>query len=87
MTLSIREITRRLNAGLGPTLVAGLAGAKDARISREWSKHDGPYRVPPRPSNSPLPMSSGGEWSRSRVSRSPGSGSPEAILGSATMLR
>ncbi|SEB56642.1 hypothetical protein SAMN04489806_1125 [Paramicrobacterium humi] len=46
MTLSIREITRRLNAGLGPTLVAGLAGAKDARISREWSKHDGPVPGP-----------------------------------------
>ena len=40
--LGIREIVRRLNAGLGPTLVAGLAGSKDRRISHKWAKEDGP---------------------------------------------
>lgn len=40
--LGIREIVRRLNAGLGPTLVAGLTGSKDRRISHKWAKDDGP---------------------------------------------
>lgn len=40
--LGIREIVRRLNAGLGPTLVAGLTGSKDRRISHKWAKEDGP---------------------------------------------
>jgi hypothetical protein len=40
--LGIREIVRRLNAALGPTLVAGLAGAKDKRISHKWAREDGP---------------------------------------------
>lgn len=40
--LGVREIVRRLNAGLGPTLVAELAGCKDRRISHEWAKEDGP---------------------------------------------
>lgn len=40
--LGIREIVRRLNAGLGPTLVAGLARSKDRRISHKWAKEDGP---------------------------------------------
>ncbi|MBM6622100.1 hypothetical protein JTF08_10815 [Micrococcaceae bacterium RIT802] len=40
--LGIREIVRRLNAGLGPTLVAALSGSKDRRISHKWAKDDGP---------------------------------------------
>ena len=40
--MGIREIVRRLNAALGPTLVAGLAGAKDKRISHKWAKQEGP---------------------------------------------
>ncbi|HET7138663.1 MAG TPA: hypothetical protein VFI36_00745 [Arthrobacter sp.] len=40
--LGIREIVRRLNSGLGPTLVAGLTGSKDRRISHKWAKEDGP---------------------------------------------
>lgn len=40
--LGIREVVRRLNGGLGPTLVAGLAGSKDRRITHKWAKEDGP---------------------------------------------
>ena len=40
--IEIREITRRLIAGLGPTLVAGLAGSTDRTISRLWSQLGGP---------------------------------------------
>jgi hypothetical protein len=40
--LSVREITRRLNAGLGAALVAGLAGSRDAEVSYEWARADGP---------------------------------------------
>lgn len=44
--MGIREIVRRLNAGLGPTLVAGLSGNKDRRISHKWAKQDGPEPNP-----------------------------------------
>jgi hypothetical protein len=44
--MGIREIVRRLNAALGPTLVAGLAGAKDKRISHKWAPQDGPEPNP-----------------------------------------
>jgi hypothetical protein len=44
--LGIQEITQRLNACLGGTLVASLAGAKDNRASYRWAKEDGPE---PRP--------------------------------------
>jgi hypothetical protein len=44
--LSIREITRRLNAALGGTLVAALAGTKDTSAPRTWAKEGGPQ---PRP--------------------------------------
>lgn len=40
--LDIREITRRLNQNLGATLVAGLTGSKDRKISYKWAQHDGP---------------------------------------------
>lgn len=40
--LDIREITRRLNAALGGTLVATLAGSKDTRISLKWATEGGP---------------------------------------------
>lgn len=44
--LDVREVTRRLNAALGGTLVSALAGAKDAKISHKWAKEGGPN---PRP--------------------------------------
>nr|WP_280680152.1 hypothetical protein [Cryobacterium sp. CG_9.6] len=44
--LDIREITRRLNAALGGTLVAALAGSKDTKASHKWAKEGGPQ---PRP--------------------------------------
>lgn len=40
--LDVREITRRLNAALGGTLVATLAGSKDTKISHKWAKEGGP---------------------------------------------
>jgi hypothetical protein len=40
--IGIREITRRLNAALGPTLVASLTGSTDPRISYQWARVDGP---------------------------------------------
>lgn len=40
--LGIREIVRRLNASLGATLVAALAGSKDRKISYKWAQQDGP---------------------------------------------
>jgi hypothetical protein len=40
--LDIRELTRRLNQKLGVTLVAGLTGNKDRKISYKWAQHDGP---------------------------------------------
>ncbi|GAA1115725.1 hypothetical protein [Arthrobacter flavus] len=39
--IGIREIVRRLNVGLGATLVAGLAGSTVRDISREWQKVNG----------------------------------------------
>ncbi|SDI93935.1 hypothetical protein SAMN04488693_13611 [Arthrobacter subterraneus] len=44
--LGIREIVRRLNAALGATLVAALAGSKDRRISYKWAQQDGPNPNP-----------------------------------------
>jgi hypothetical protein len=40
--LDIREIARRLNGSLGGTLVASLAGSKDAKLPYRWAKVDGP---------------------------------------------
>jgi hypothetical protein len=40
--VGIREITRRLNSALGPTLVASLAGSKDPKASLGWARADGP---------------------------------------------
>jgi len=39
--LNYQEITRRLIATLGPTLVATLAGSKDRKALLEWAKFDG----------------------------------------------
>ncbi|WP_245571050.1 hypothetical protein [Glaciibacter superstes] len=39
--LNYREITPRLIAVLGPTLVAGLAGSKDREAPHEWAKDGG----------------------------------------------
>ena len=44
--LDIREVTRRLNAALGGTLVSALAGSKDAKASHKWAKEGGSQ---PRP--------------------------------------
>jgi hypothetical protein len=42
----IREIIRRLNTALGPTLVSALAGSTDPAISCRWARAGGPQ---PRP--------------------------------------
>ena len=44
--LELREITQRLNAALGGTLVATLAGSTDTKASLKWAKHDGPEPSP-----------------------------------------
>lgn len=44
--VDIREITRRLNAALGATLVSALAGSKDMKISYKWAQQDGPSPKP-----------------------------------------
>ncbi|GGD76742.1 hypothetical protein [Microbacterium murale] len=46
MQMDIHEITRELNASLGPTLVSSLAGSKDRKLPIRWAKDDGPE---PRP--------------------------------------
>lgn len=40
--LGLRETVRRLNASLGATLVAALAGVKDTKLPHKWAKEDGP---------------------------------------------
>jgi hypothetical protein len=40
------ELVRQLNAALGSTLVAALAGSKNRKQPNEWAKSDGPE---PRP--------------------------------------
>lgn len=40
--LDVREIARRLNQQLGATLVAGLTGSKDRKISYKWAQLNGP---------------------------------------------
>lgn len=42
MRMDIHDIVRELNAVLGPTLVAGLAGSKDRKLPIRWAKADGP---------------------------------------------
>lgn len=44
--LGIREVVRQLNAALGATLVAALAGSKDPRISYKWARENGPEPKP-----------------------------------------
>ena len=46
IVLDVREVTRRLNASLGGTLVSALAGASDTKSSHKWAKATGPN---PRP--------------------------------------
>lgn len=41
-----REVVRQLNAVLGPTLVASLAGARDRKLPNEWARDDGGYPAP-----------------------------------------
>ena len=36
--LELRERVRRLNGGLGPTLVSALSGAADSQHARSWAK-------------------------------------------------
>lgn len=38
----IHEVARDLTEGLGPTLVAALAGSKDRKLPSKWAKPDGP---------------------------------------------
>lgn len=40
--MSIHAVAGRLVKALGPTLVATLAGVKDAKIPYKWAKADGP---------------------------------------------
>ncbi len=40
--MSIHEVARELNAGLGPTLVAALTGSKDRKLPIRWAHADGP---------------------------------------------
>lgn len=42
MRMDIHQIVRELNAALGPTLVASLAGSKDRKLPIRWAKEDGP---------------------------------------------
>jgi hypothetical protein len=44
--LDIRELVRRLNGSLGGTLVASMAGSKDAKLPYRWAKIDGPAPKP-----------------------------------------
>lgn len=46
IALDVREVTRRLNAALGGTLVSALAGSSDTKSSHKWAKATGPQ---PRP--------------------------------------
>ena len=46
ITLDVREVTRRLNAALGGTLVSTLAGSKDSKASYKWAKEAGPQPGP-----------------------------------------
>lgn len=46
IALDVREVTRRLNASLGGTMVSALAGSSDSKSSHKWAKDDGPQ---PRP--------------------------------------
>lgn len=46
ISLDIREVTRRLNAALGGTLVSALAGSSDTKSSHRWARATGPQ---PRP--------------------------------------
>ena len=46
IALDVREVTRRLNASLGGTLVSALAGSSDTKTSHKWAKSTGPS---PRP--------------------------------------
>lgn len=41
ISLGVREVTRRLNAALGGTLVSALAGASDTKSSYRWAKTTG----------------------------------------------
>jgi len=38
--MDIREVVRRLNGALGPTLVASLAGSRDPEMSHKWARAD-----------------------------------------------
>lgn len=40
--LNVHELVRQLNAHLGPTLVAALAGVRDRKLPLKWATPDGP---------------------------------------------
>lgn len=42
LALGVREVTRRLNAALGGTLVSALAGASDTKTAHKWARETGP---------------------------------------------
>ena len=59
--LDIREVTRRLNAALGGTLVSALAGSKDAKASHKWAKEGGSQ---PRPEAAKRPTFAYEQWQK-----------------------
>ena len=46
LRMSIHDVTRQLNAGLGPTLVAALTGTRDRKLPIRWARADGPEPGP-----------------------------------------
>ena len=40
--MNIHQVARELNAALGPTLVAALAGTRDRDQPAQWAQPDGP---------------------------------------------
>ena len=46
LRMSIHDVTRQLNAGLGPTLVAALTGSRDRKLPIRWARADGPEPGP-----------------------------------------
>ena len=46
MRMGIHDVARQLNAGLGPTLVSALAGARDRKLPIRWARADGPEPGP-----------------------------------------
>ena len=57
--MDIHTIARELNAALGPTLVAVLAGVRDRKLPTAWAKPDG---TDPRPASEAKLMAAYRVW-------------------------